>query len=81
MALPHRSLEAHVTERIIPDDPTPEANQLELPLSASVVLNTLPEDVHSALERLAQHQVGVPAKGGLVFELLLTTLNSLLKEE
>ena len=48
----------------IPDDPTPENADLPLPLSASIVLTSLPTDAASALEK-ADGVGGVPEKGSL----------------
>ena len=48
----------------IPDDPTPENADLPLPLSASIVLTSLPQDATSALEKASKEDNdGVPEKG------------------
>lgn len=48
----------------IPDDLTPENADLPLPLSASIVLTSLPHDASTALEKASREDNdGVPAKG------------------
>ncbi|KAG8532863.1 uncharacterized protein KY384_002741 [Bacidia gigantensis] len=45
----------------IPDSPT-ASQQLQLPLSASLVLTNLPQDAHAALAQASENPLGVPTK-------------------
>ena len=47
----------------IPDDPEPDAGDLPLPLSASLILTTLPKDAAEALKGVVDSTLGIPEKG------------------
>ncbi|KAL2058737.1 hypothetical protein ABVK25_000028 [Lepraria finkii] len=53
----------------IPDDPNPETTALQLPLSASLILTSLPQDAHTALAKASASDIdGIPSKVTIRFQ-------------